>query len=254
MRHKKFLGIPVLAIAIGIAAVVACTGGGIILGQWLFTQNNAATVTIKGSGAALFKDQNCTVPLLATDTLAFGDVRAGSPTQSVRVWLKATGTDAVFAKVNQTGLDSALQLDEATYGVITGTNTNLFAAAVFAQVNTLFTNAVDAVTTTITCEADPTASASGYSIAQLGTELITYTGFDATAKTLTGVERGAFGTIAAAHPAHNLTGIGTVTGTPGLAAGAVLPLNFTIAAPGNLTGKLGNAVNFSINFVASSNY
>lgn len=252
------MGIPVaLALTILLVLTLGTTAA---LSAFMFQQQQGATVTIKGSGAALFKDQACTQPLLVSDVLAFGEVRATANSTTVTVWLKNTGTDTLKPTLSVTNLDSALALTESTYGAINSTPKPLYIpdSATWAPDATSGIHLAAAITATqvagITfADVDKFAT---YQVVKLENEYIHYTSVVGGGKELAGVTRGYGFSTPAAHDTTPVGVCGTLTinaGTP-MAVGAVLPIALTLSAPGDVTGKLGNLVNFQITVTVTSNY
>lgn len=94
---KKWLGIPVLVLVVGIVTVLAAAG---VLAAATLTQHNTINIVAGGGGGggglqtpnlALFVDQAGATPL--TDPLAWGDLNANGSMQKT-YWVKNTGTAA----------------------------------------------------------------------------------------------------------------------------------------------------------------
>ena len=126
---RKILGIPVV-VGVAIIALLA-VGGGAVLGLFFFSQVNPGTVEIHGSGAALFEDAACTIPLAPSTVLDFGPVRNSSPSSAIPLYLKNEGSDDLFPVMHQNDLNSGLQLTEATRGIIGNDDVLLYDLATF---------------------------------------------------------------------------------------------------------------------------
>jgi hypothetical protein len=115
---------------VGIVGVLILVGvfffGSQVSSAWGLTKVNSAKVQILGSNAEIFTDVNCTIPLTATTNLDFGTIREGSTsTNTVKLFIKNSGTDNITTTGSVSGLDSHLTLVDSKFGVI-GTNTPLY--------------------------------------------------------------------------------------------------------------------------------
>lgn len=258
MKHKRILGIPILAV-IAVVTALACVGGGVALGQWAFNQSNGATVVVKGSGLQVFKDAGLTQTLAPSDILAFGDVRAGTPTATVHIYAKNIGTDPVRLKIHETGLNAALTLSDAVYGNINSTDVPLYTPASWTFTpngnTTTLNTAIGATDTSmvLTLTAGLVSTSTG---ARIDTETVTWPPGTPDNNPVP-ITRGQGGTTAAAHSAGALVTFGSLSGTAEvpLAPGAVRDIQLKITATGDVSGLLGQTIgSWSIVLSGSSDY
>jgi len=219
--------------------------------SWLFSQTNESTVMIKGSDAKLYADSDCTIPL--SGTLNFGDVRTSTPTNSVTIYLKNLGTDAIRPTATITNLAAGLIVTESTYGVITE-NTKLYkpASGIFTPTttNSLGVAASD-IQSTIQFSTGNFPAAYPFYF-KIDNELIKATSLNI--GYMVNVERSQIGTIAAAHTINSTVTFGTVTPTAeiNLPPNTIQPICLTITAQEGIT--IGTTVNFQITINATSDY
>lgn len=111
---KRFLGLPVPIIAVGLAVLLI--GGG-VLAALVMQRDIESTVQIVGAGAEVYQDEACTIPLT---TLDFGAIEAGGTTASIPFWVKneSDGGYDIYLALSQTGLDSLLALFEDSNGAV----------------------------------------------------------------------------------------------------------------------------------------
>ena len=268
MKHKKFLGIPIIGI-ISFFLVMALAGGA-VLGAWAFSQSNPGQIVIKGSGVGLFTDSACTQALSPSTTLNYGELRnSGNSTVTINLWLKATGTDAIKPTLAVTGLPAYISLFSGATQ-ISATPTPLYtpASATFTPtvpaINSSILGAINASATAIvltnvsaTPSGDlPTPAAPWWFKFSDNGEIVRVTNFDIPTVTATCV-RGQGSTTATAHSAGAAISFGSlvvVTEVP-LAPGAILPVSLQLKALSDLTPYLGQTItSWQVVFVATSDY
>jgi hypothetical protein len=109
---RRFLGIPVPIIAIGLAILLI---GGAALAAFLWQKQVPSTVKIIGAEVEAYQDEACTIPLTALD---FGEMRAGETTDPVSFYLKNIGDDPVYCALAENNLDALLALFEGDGNVV----------------------------------------------------------------------------------------------------------------------------------------
>jgi len=223
----------------------------------MLQQQNPATVTVKGSDARLFSDAACTVPLAPTSTLAFGDVRVETPSQTVTIYLKNTGTDPIRPKIQQSGLSAPLSLVETAKGTVATAPafTLLYQPGSLAPDgmthHIVMAGGLSASATTINYDA-PSDTHAMPAVIKIDDELIIVNTQNVNGRALEGCQRGAHGTTAATHADGALITFGTYTPEVPLAAGSVLPIPLKVQAD---TGAVpGPLIPFNTVIVATSDY
>lgn len=238
-----------LLVVVAIVGAALIARSAYIVASWLFEQQNPATVEVKGSDFALFEDAACTAPLADTVTLDFGDVRPGTPSDTVTFYGKNTGTDVEYPELYQSDLMADLTLYNDTDAVgDSGSPLKLYSVATLTgefATNTL-NGAIDAVTTSVTQTSQNGPALAAY--IQIDNELMQVTGSDGATGYVLYVNRAVGGTKAAAHSTgatiHHGTGI--VSGDF-LEPDEVLTFNLSLeAAEGIATGTEPFSVSVSV--------
>jgi len=113
-------------------AVMALSSATAVYAAWLYTgQSNGMKVLVSGSNIGVFLDSGLTQPITTTTTtFDFGKVYCtGLSSNTVNLYVKNLGTEPLRVNATETGLNAALQLVDATYGIIGTTATPLYTPA-----------------------------------------------------------------------------------------------------------------------------
>jgi hypothetical protein len=260
---RKWLGIPLIAVIITCVVVSMCTGG--VLAQFLFNSNNTASVTVSGSGVAMWTDVGLTQSLPVGGAISFGKLNndlAQPTTNTFTIYLQNTGNTALSPTIQETGLTSPMSLQDATLGNI-GSSPIALLPPVFALSSGSVTirDAENATNTTITMAEGPnpltvipTAQNPVY-VQFANGEVITITSWTSTAYSgfpnvnVITCLRGQNGTTAQAQPAGAVASIGNITAST-LAPQAVKKLTLVLTAPADNSLTLGNTYSFNIDIHA----
>lgn len=239
---RKTLGIPFLVV---VAVAVVALAGGAVLGSLFFTQSQGGHVKVAGSGLSLFQDAECTIPLLETDILEFGEIEASQiSTLSPVIYAKNTGTFPVFISMSSSGLP--VYLTVSTGGAIIptapddlpiGSGLDILIAPAILGINgdestILLDCSIAAVKTALGYPVEtPDAEVAG--IIQITDELVIFSSMVVGAAgqdSLTGLTWGAYGTIHVPHPPGEREGGIGLDFVPSLLEAEVLAITLDMTA------------------------
>lgn len=200
MKRKRWLGIPIPVIAVGLSILLVTTGA---LAAFLWSMTVPSTVKIIGGEVLAFEDEACTIPLVDLD---FGTIRADETTASIAFWIANIGDDPVYVAIAQADLDALLVLYEGVDTVVPADPSRLPLTTGLIQVyqdtatTTSLFGPIDEAGTSL-CVATGDWGTPGPGVIRIDDELIYYgSAVDQGDRTdLNNCQRGYDGTTAASH-------------------------------------------------------
>lgn len=254
LLKRKLFHIPLALLAV--VLTLGLLGGGMAIGQWAFNQNNTGSISVTGSGLALFTNQADTTPLVGNATLpAFAsplnmDMATPISGNTPSIWVLNTGKTNLTPTISASITNPNMVLHSTTLGALGSTPVALITQIWALNGVTMNLYPSITVTTPITTvgydggSVIGTPAPSGYFI--IDSEKFSYTSWNSSTSSFDGVTRAVLGTTAATHTAGGGKQITCATMSGSLAPGQQAPLSFFMsAAEGSIT-DLNATANYTI--------